>query len=199
MDLGFANDTLQLEKYQQLIPLFYEHPAVKGITLWGYQQSDINLMNAQLLNGTTLRPAMVWLQQYFAGTYHEPPIVIFTSTQAHSSQIVNFDASASSAPNGSIISYSWNFGDGSSSGSGVSTSHTYSVSAFYTVILTVTDSSSVSTSTPQTITVSIPIAHCKPKFVGSTIKFQTVDEYFDFYWNQVTPEYLGTWTSTETT
>jgi PKD repeat protein len=52
---------------------------------------------------------------------------------------VTFDASASSSPNGSIVSYAWEFGDGAS-GSGVTATHTYTEKGVYTVVLTVTDS-----------------------------------------------------------
>jgi endo-1,4-beta-xylanase len=42
-----------------------------------------------------------------------------------------------------------------------------------------------------------PIAHCKEKFIGSTIKHNYLSPNWDRYWNQITPEYLGKWTSTE--
>ena len=51
---------------------------------------------------------------------------------------VNFNASGSSDPDGSISNYHWNFGDGTS-GSGVSPLHTYWTNGFYWVVLTVTD------------------------------------------------------------
>ena len=52
--------------------------------------------------------------------------------------VVSFSALLSSDSDGSIASYSWNFGD-SSSGSGAVVSHTYNTAGTYDVSLTVTD------------------------------------------------------------
>ncbi|HLA45979.1 MAG TPA: PKD domain-containing protein, partial [Thermoplasmata archaeon] len=52
-----------------------------------------------------------------------------------------FDASASVDPDGTIVSYSWTFGDGAV-GSGAVTTHAYSASGTYPVTLTVVDDES---------------------------------------------------------
>ncbi|MFZ3385551.1 MAG: PKD domain-containing protein, partial [Candidatus Hydromicrobium sp.] len=52
--------------------------------------------------------------------------------------IVVFDGSSSSDEDGTIVSYSWDFGDGST-GSGVTVTHTYNAPGNYKVTLTVTD------------------------------------------------------------
>ena len=67
------------------------------------------------------------------------PNAFFTATCSGSS--CDFDASGSSDPDGSIVAYSWNFGDGGS-GSGVAPSHSYAAPGDYTVTLTVTDDQS---------------------------------------------------------
>jgi PKD repeat protein len=53
-------------------------------------------------------------------------------------QQVAFDGSNSFDPDGSIISYDWNFGDGNT-GTGVSPTHTYAAEGYYDVSLTVMD------------------------------------------------------------
>lgn len=37
LELDFENDSDQLNRFQSLWPLLYEHPAVVGVTLWGYE------------------------------------------------------------------------------------------------------------------------------------------------------------------
>jgi len=67
MDIDIADDTQQRARYQQLFPLFWEHPAVQGITLWGYRQNMIWRTNAYLVRSdNSERPSMTWLRQYLS-------------------------------------------------------------------------------------------------------------------------------------
>jgi len=65
------------------------------------------------------------------------------------------DASQSRDPDGTIASYSWNFGDGST-GSGRTASHTYAREGGYTIRLTVTDNDGGQGETTQDIRVAPP-------------------------------------------
>jgi PKD repeat protein len=56
----------------------------------------------------------------------------------HVPMTVSFDASRSSDPDGSIVSYVWDFGD-TNSDTGASVSHTYDSAGEYVVTLTITD------------------------------------------------------------
>jgi len=64
-DIEATNDQTQLQYMQMHFPTFYNHPNVKGITLWGY------IYGATWRTGTGLiqengqhRPAMDWLMNY---------------------------------------------------------------------------------------------------------------------------------------
>jgi subtilisin family serine protease len=79
----------------------------------------------------------------------------------------SFDASGSSDSDGSIASYSWNFGD-STAGSGATVSHAYPNGGTYTVTLTVQDDDGAIGSTSSTITVAPPPAVTSVALAGSS-------------------------------
>ena len=87
----------------------------------------------------------------------QPPVPAFTATPnpVAPGTPVAFDASASSDPDGTIVSYSWTFGD-LSTGSGVTTSHAYAAVGTYTVTLTIVDNESYSRNTSHDVTVRLP-------------------------------------------
>ena len=76
------------------------------------------------------------------------PVASFT--YAASGTWVDFNASGSYDPDGSITSYSWDFGDGTT-GSGVTTSHVYPYEGTFTVTLTVTDNSGLTGQSVQSV------------------------------------------------
>jgi|GEM_PF-1729724 len=64
-DSGTPDDAKQLELYQKIFPILWEHPAVKGITFWGYIEGQIWQKTCFLIKSDgTERPAMKWLRQY---------------------------------------------------------------------------------------------------------------------------------------
>lgn len=66
---------------------------------------------------------------------------------------VNFDGSASSDSDGTISSWTWDFGDGNT-GNGETVSHTYGAAGDYSVVLTVTDNDGASDSQTQVVSVT---------------------------------------------
>lgn len=83
---------------------------------------DDSIPNVQIVNST-----------------NQPPIANAGSDKTvNKGGLVIFNGSASVDPDGTITSYTWNFGDGAT-GSGATLFHSYSTSGVYTVTLTVTD------------------------------------------------------------
>ncbi len=64
-DVARTNDQEQLNIMRTQFPLFYNHPSVAGITLWGYVVGSTWVNGSGLIqsNGTP-RPAMTWLMDY---------------------------------------------------------------------------------------------------------------------------------------
>jgi len=83
---------------------------------------------------------------------NKPPTAAFGSTCTAGG--CAFDGSGSSDSDGSIVNYSWDFGDGSSAGTGVTTSHVYSQTGTYTVTLTVTDNGGLTNSVTHQVTIN---------------------------------------------
>jgi endo-1,4-beta-xylanase len=66
---GTANDTVQLQLYQRVFPVLWEHPGVKGITLWGYVQGQIWQTTTYLVRSDgSERLALKWLRTYLTVT-----------------------------------------------------------------------------------------------------------------------------------
>jgi PKD repeat protein len=87
---------------------------------------------------------------------NQPPIAdAGPDLQADACAPLQFDGSASSDPDGTIVSYSWDFGDGNQ-GSGPVVSHGYCAAGDYTVTLTVTDDDGTSDTDTALATVSAP-------------------------------------------
>lgn len=92
---------------------------------------------------------------YLADT--SSPVASFThSPEAGAPPLkVYFDAGQSSDPDGTIESYSWDFGDGSFGG-GIKPNHTYTKKGIYTITLTVVDNDGLSGTAQGYVYVSTP-------------------------------------------
>ena len=92
---------------------------------------------------------------------------------------VQFSSNGSLDPDGSIVTYAWNFGDGNTSAL-ANPSHTYAAAGTYNVSLTVTDDAGDSTSDATTATIEMIVVNTPPTadangpyagYVGDTIVF----------------------------
>lgn len=64
-DLDIADDNQQRNKMAELFPIFWNNPAIHGITFWGYVQGHTWIPNSHLIRSDgSERPAMVWLKDY---------------------------------------------------------------------------------------------------------------------------------------
>lgn len=99
---------------------------------------------------------------------NQPPVAAFTSTTMN--LVASFDGTTSSDPDGTVVSYSWDFGDHSGASTAVKPSHTYAAPGTYHVILTVTDNGGATNSVTKSVTVSAaaPVVYASDQF-GRTL------------------------------
>jgi len=115
---------------------------------------------------------------------NRPPVASFTESveSVYTGETISFDASASSDPDGTIVSYFWDFGDGTNA-TGVTTSHSYADDGTYTVTLTVADDDDAVGSTQATKTVlnRPPVAsfteNATTVLTGEVIQFNASTSY----------------------
>jgi PKD repeat protein/subtilisin family serine protease len=79
----------------------------------------------------------------------------YTPTNPDPGDVVAFDGSASSDPDGTIVAWEWDFGDGTT-GSGVVVNHAFPADGTYTVTLTVRDDDGATDSVSHTVQVGAP-------------------------------------------
>lgn len=61
-DVDLADDNQQANVFISQVRLFLEHPAVQGLTLWGYRENQLWQPDAHLIRSDgSPRPAMSWL------------------------------------------------------------------------------------------------------------------------------------------
>ncbi|MBD8871331.1 endo-1,4-beta-xylanase [Rhodanobacter sp. DHB23] len=70
MDVDGRDDAVQLREYKRVFPVFWNDPAVKGITLWGFRPGLWrDKQGAYLIRKDgSERPALVWLRDYVRAT-----------------------------------------------------------------------------------------------------------------------------------
>lgn len=113
--------------------------------------------------------AAQWRTENFELTADTPPVASFSASPPSPApgEPVNFNGSGSGDVDGTIVSYTWSFGDGSppQTSTSATVSHTYASSGRYTVTLTVTDDKGLTGSTHRELTVDAPPI---PSFVVSS-------------------------------
>jgi PKD repeat protein len=92
---------------------------------------------------------------YTPGNVAPTAVITATPTSGTAPLTVSFSGSGSTDSDGSIVGWSWNFGDGTT-GSGATVSHVYSSAGSYIAVLQVTDSGGLTAVKSTMITVGAP-------------------------------------------
>lgn len=63
-----TNDSAQLVSFKKVIPVYWKHPSVAGITLWGYIQGSTWMSGTGIVSKSgEENPSMKWLKTYMSG------------------------------------------------------------------------------------------------------------------------------------
>ncbi|TDN90932.1 PKD domain-containing protein [Microbacterium sp. BK668] len=137
--------------------LFVDWAKQNGVswTFWAYLNPYLPMTMMDYATNRPLAPVKEALDSGLGGPAgsNQPPVAAFT-TSVNSLQVA-FNGSTSSDPDGTIATWSWNFGDGRT-GSGATPTVTYLAAGTYTVTLTVTDDRGATASTSSPVTVGPP-------------------------------------------
>jgi len=89
-----SGDNTQLMEYQRVFPLFWEHPAIQGITLWGYRPGHWRSAQGAYLaydNGAE-RPALEWLRDYVQNAILPVKLSYFEVTKNSDKVLIKWSA-----------------------------------------------------------------------------------------------------------
>ncbi len=73
MDIDGPTDAEQVANFERVFPVFWEHPGVRGVTMWGYRPGMWREKHGAFLlraDGSE-RPAMTWLRRYVGASSAE--------------------------------------------------------------------------------------------------------------------------------
>ena len=120
-----------------------------SFTSAGTYSASLQVIDSNALSDTTTTPVVVT-----AATENVAPTAAInvTPNSGAAPLTVSFDASGSVDSDGSIVFYTWHFGDGAT-GSGKSVTHTYTTEASFSATLQVTDDMGATGTASTTITV----------------------------------------------
>src|SRR3989454_307751 len=119
----------------------------------GTYNVTLNVTDNDSLNGTVYHDVVVGPPP----PGPRPPVADFAASPSpvNPGSPVTFNATASFDPDGTIVTYAWEFGD-STFGGGVMPTHAYANPGVYTAILTVVDNQSLSSNATHQVTVNAP-------------------------------------------
>ena len=173
------------------------HSDSQGTSAFG--ENELPSFYAQAFNGAGLDPCDGSEELYASATFsldndgdgltdgNDPDCVANVEPTANpngpytavAGSVIRFSSAGSSDPDGSIVSYDWNFGD-SNAGTGPEPTHTYQSEGTFTVSLTVTDDDGATDTASTTATINPADGNTPPSadaggpytgFVGDSLSF----------------------------
>ena len=182
LDIDGIDDQVQLNEYKRIFPLLWDHPAVKGITLWGWRlghwrtaQGD-NLVN---VNGSE-RPALVWLREFVTLPHVNPAQTFSVSEKAPAGTAFGNVLANDLGPN--TVFQNWQITGGTGASAFAINANTGQLtmlnnssldfeSAIRSYTLTITVSDGYHTSETGTVTVNLLNANDNTPVVTSSMSF----------------------------
>jgi endo-1,4-beta-xylanase len=99
-----GTESNQLRDYTNLFPVMWEHPAVLGVTLWGYVETKTWKAGTGILNSdNSPRTAMTWLKTYMASAKANVTCPVVTGVEGENENMVNRDIAIYPNPFNSTI------------------------------------------------------------------------------------------------
>lgn len=140
--------------YRDLQVIAVVMPNAPGIRNVDWQTSYVVTADSvERLSGYRFLSALPEKTRRALVTGTQPPLAEIAPTAGTEGAPISFSAAGSVDPNGSIVSYAWDFGDGST-GSGVAPTHTYTFFGDYTLRLITTDNDGLADTTSATVHVA---------------------------------------------
>jgi hypothetical protein len=148
---------------------------VGGDSLGGWPNQPASAKFAGAIDEVAVYPtalALTRVQAHFTaagGQVNAAPTAAFTATPTNLTVAV--DGSGSTDPDGTISTYTWEFGD-SGTATGATASHTYAAAGTYDVTLTVTDNGGATGTTTKQVTVAAeppPATYATDSFNRTTV------------------------------
>lgn len=116
-DLSISDDQAHLARFRDLFTMFWEHPGVRGVTVWGHRQGATWRSNAHLVRSDgSDRPALTWLRQYLASHPKPGPVTnrapvanagADRSLTLPANLALTGSATDDGLPAGSALTYAW--------------------------------------------------------------------------------------------
>jgi len=153
---NIPSDAYEVEEWQVDPPQTWNNVTYENIEISHFSPEEWNPTFVDGDMPVTLQnePKVATVFEYIP---NKPPVANFTYSPENPvvGQAVTFDASGSYDPDGSLVSYVWDFGDGNiTNTTEEKIKHSYSEAGIYEVTLTVKDDEGATNSTTKIITVS---------------------------------------------